>query len=292
MKFKKVAKIFLSCVLAGAVFTGCGGGEQAATDKPANNSAGETVKLGMLNRINADETKMGSLLDTFAENLGVKGTKHLPKFYDNLRTMQLAIESGDIDSFSTYQCVADYLVANNDKFEISENSALNKLVDNFCFAVRADDKELKSELDKAIDEMKADGTLDKFINEYITGVNKGKTPPKVEIPNTEGAQSLKVGITGDLPPLDLVLSDDSPAGFNTAMLAEISKRLGKNIKIVQIETGARAAALNANLIDVVFWAIVPIGGEIPGDIDKPKGLELSNPYFKDNVAVIKLKSDK
>ena len=100
-------------------------------------------------------------------------------------------------------------------------------------------------------------------------------------------------MTGDLPPLDLILADNSPAGFNTAMLAEIAKRLGRNIEIVQIETGSRSAALTSKLIDVVFWVIVPLGNnKIPIDIDKPEGLELSNPYFQDNVALIKLKSDK
>ena len=51
--------------------------------------------------------------------------------------------------------------------------------------------------------------------------------------------------------------------------------------------------MNANQIDVVFWAIVPFGNDdMPADIDKPEGLDLSDPYFKDNVAHIKLKSDK
>jgi len=44
---------------------------------------------------------------------------------------------------------------------------------------------------------------------------------------------------------------------------------------------------------VVFWAVVPFGNDdIPKDIDKPAGLELSTPYFIDNVAHIKLKSTK
>ena len=141
--------------------------------------------------------------------------------------------------------------------------------------------------------MKADGSLDKLINDYITNVDKGQAPPKVEPPNIEGAETIKVGVTGDLPPLDLILPDNSPAGFNTAMFSEIAKRLNKNIELVQIESGARATALSSKLIDVVFWVIVPLGNDgIPADIDKPEGLELSNSYFQDNVAVIKLKTNK
>lgn len=284
-------KKFLATICAAALLmVGCGG--EKVADKPANNFSGAEVKLGMMTRLNSDEQKMGTVLDDVAEKSGVKGTKHLPKFYDSLKLMQLGIESGEVEAISTYKSVANYLVANNKKFEIIPYEALNKLRDYFCFAVRKNETQLKDEFDKAIDDMKADGTLDKLVNDYITKVDKGKAPPTVEIPKFDGVETIKVGVTGDLPPLDLILPDNSPAGFNTAMLAEISKRIGKNIEIVQIETGARATALSSKFIDVVFWVIVPVGQEVPIDIDKPEGLDLSKPYFKDDVAVIKLKDNK
>ena len=285
---KLLATLCAACLL----MTGCGGEQQANQDKPNNNSAAE-LKLGMVTRLNTDEKNMGSVLDQFAEKIGVKDTKHLPKFYDSFNAMQMGLESGQIEAISTYKSVAKYVVANNDKMEIVPNEALNKITDSFCFAVRKDEKQLRDDLNKVIDEMKADGSLDKLINDYVTNVNKGQALPKVDIPKTEGAQTIKVGVTGNLPPLDLILPDNTPAGFNTAMLAEIAKRLGRNVEIVQIESGARAAALNSKLIDVVFWVIVPFGNDdIPADLDKPEGLELSKPYFKDDVAVIKLKANK
>ena len=275
-------KTFLTAICAAALLmTGCGGSDVA--DKPGSNFSGDAVKLGTITRLNSDEIKFGEILD----KLDVK-TKHQPKFYDNLKTMQLAVESGEIDQISTYRSVANYLTAANNKFEIVPNDALNKISDYFCFAVRKDDTALKAELDKAIDDMKADGTLDKMIDEYITKA-KHDNLPRVDIPKIDGAPVIKVGVTGDLPPLDLVLSDNSPAGFNTVMLAEISKRTGKNIELVEIDSGARATALTSKIIDVVFWVIVPVGKDTPADIDKPEGLELSTPYFKDDLAHVKLK---
>jgi polar amino acid transport system substrate-binding protein len=152
--------------------------------------------------------------------------------------------------------------------------------------VRKDDTELKADLDNVIEEMKADGTLDNLVKIYITDVNPDNIPA-VEIPTIDGAETIKIGLTGDLPPLDLVLADDSPAGFNTAMLAEIAKRLDRNIEIVGIDSSARAAALSSNQIDVVFWTIVPNGDKVPADIDKPDSIELSKPYFSDNVEHLK-----
>ena len=294
MKFKRFAKVLLACVTAAALFTGCGGSSTDG-DKTGNNFLGKDVQLGMLTHMNTDETAMEKFYNNLVETAGLEGVpRFTPKFYGNLRIMQMGVESGDVKEISLYKCVAEYLVANNDNFEIVPNDALNKIQDSFCFAVRKDDAQLKADLDKVIGEMKSDGSLDKLIDEYITEVSTGKVaPPAVEIPKIEGAPTIKVGVTGDLPPLDLVTPDGKPAGFNTALLAEVAKRLGRNIEIIDIDSGARAAALSSKLIDVVFWAIVPFGGgDMPSDIDKPEGLELTAPYFKDSVAHIRLKSDK
>ena len=280
MKLKKIAKALLSCVLAGALFTGCGG---SGGDKETKAPEAAPVKLGMITCLNANEKKMADILDNINEKTGVNLSKYDITFYDNLNTMQMGIESGSVDEISTYNCVGKYIIAANDKYAFVSDSAKLKLADSFCFAVRKDDAQLKTDLDKAIGEMKSDGTLDKLVDEYITNV-KADNIPKVDIPTIDGAETLKVGITGDLPPMDLILPDNSPAGFNTAMLAEIGKRLNRNIEVVQIESGARAAALNANQIDVVFWAIIPATEGVPADIDKPEGLEFSEPYFKDDVA--------
>ena len=286
MKLKKAAKMLLSCVLAGALFTGCGG-SQGGDDKPAQSKA--TIKLGMISHLNATETRMAEILEKVQEESGIPVSKYTITYYENLNNLQMGLESASVDQVSLYRCVADFAIATSDKFELVANDNLKGLADSFCFAVRKEDSSLKNDLNKVIDEMKADGTLDKLIDEYITKVDKKQAPPKIEIPMTDGAQTIKVGVTGDLPPLDFVNADGTPAGFNTALLAEVAKRLGKNIELIDIDSGARAAALTSKQIDVIFWAIVPVGEKIPSDIDKPDNIEMSAPYFKDDVAHLKLK---
>ena len=286
MKIKKAVKVLLSCMLAGALFTGCGGGDKPA-QKPADQSAATEIKLGMISHLNANEKRMEDILDNVTEKTGVNVAKYKITFYNDLKLMQMGIESGSVDQISVYKCVANYVTATNKKFELVQDGGL-KLSDSFCFAVRKEDTALKDELDKAIDAMKADGTLDKLIKTYITDV-KPDDIPEVEIPMTEGADLIKVGVTGDLPPLDYVNPDGSPAGFNTAVLAEISKRIGKNIEVIDIDSGARSSALSAKKIDVIFWAILPTGEKVPADIDKPDGAEFTKPYFQDDVAHLKFK---
>lgn len=284
MKIKKAVKVLLSCLLAGALFTGCGGGDKPA-DKSADQSAGTSVKLGMITHLNANEKKMEEILSNVTEKTGVNVSKYAITFYDNLNLMQMGIESGSVEQISVYECVANYITATNKKFSPVE-TPFNKLSDSFAFAVKKEDTALKTELDDAIKAMKSDGTLDNLVKTYITDV-KPENIPAVEIPTIDGAQTLKVGVTGDLPPLDFVTADGKPAGFNTAILAEVAKRINRNIEIVNIDSGARAAALNGNQIDVIFWAILPADGKVPADIDKPNGIEFSEPYFKDEINHLK-----
>ncbi len=297
MKFTKVAKVLLSCLVAGALFTGCGGDDKPA-DKPAAEKPAEQpaetpdVKLGMITHLNATEKKMEDLLRKTQGNSGPKITHYIPTYYDNLKLMQMGIEAGNVDEISLYKSVADYVIANNDKFELVGDMPLKNLPDNFCFAVRKDDANIKADLDKAIKEMNSDGSLDKLVETYISKIDKGKVPPVVEIPMTDGAQTIKVGVTGDLPPLDYVSADGKAAGFNTALLAEVAKRAGKNIEIVHIDSGARAAALSSGQIDVIFWVVVPSSNKVPKDIDSPEKVEISAPYFKDDVEHVKLKDNK
>ncbi len=271
IRLKKIASLFLICILAGIFFTGCG---EEKSDHP--------TKIGMIQYLNASEQKMSEILQKAEEKAKIKVTNYQTIFFKNLNSMQLALLSGDIDQMSTYRCVADYLVARDAQIKILDRSSVH-LKDSFCFAVRSEKVELKDSLNKALGEMKQDGTLEKLTKEYITEPDKSKDPPAFEIQHFDGAETIKVAVTGDLPPLDLVLADGTPAGFNTALLAEVGKRLQKNVETVQIESDSRAAALKADLVDVSFWAVLPEDEERPADFDAPAGTILSEPYFSDEI---------
>ena len=207
-------------------------------------------------------------------------------FYDNFNSMQMALAAKTIDTVKTYGSVAKYMTANNSDFTIKDSQTVS-LVDDFCCALREEDVDLKNSFDAAIASMKTDGSLDALIEKYIN--NPSDSPQPVEISKIDGAETIKVGVTGDLPPLDLVLADGTPAGFNTAVLAEISRRIGKNIELVHIDSGARASALTSKVVDVIFWVVVPAdNSNRPKNIDTPEGVAVTTPYYQDVVVDVNL----
>jgi len=282
MNMKKLGTILFGCILMGTVLVGCGGQQ--------GNKAGDkdtTAKIGTITHLNVSEARFNDIMKKIDDEAGVK-LYHDYGYYDRLASMLMAFESNSVQEMSLYNSVAQYLMDRNDKLIIVEHKNM-KLEDSFCCAVRKEDQQLKAELDKAIGDMKQDGTLDKLIKDYITDLKKDEEPPVVPVSGTNG-KKLKIAITGDLPPLDLVLADGTPAGFNTAVLSEIGRRLGRDIELVQVDSAARAAALESKRVDVVFWVAVPKGdSKVPADIDKPQNMEMTTPYYQDKIVHVGLK---
>ena len=281
---RKILALLMICSLI--LMTGCGGGGE---EKKASDDASK-IKLGMITRLNASEENFGEFMKKIEDTLKVKISSHKPVFFDQLNAMQMALQSKQIDEISTYRSVARYMIAKDKRYQVLKDHSL-EFIDSFCFALRDDETKLRDSLNRVIKEMQSDGTLDRLTKEYITDINAETDPPAVELPYFESAPTIKVAVTGDLPPLDFVSTNGKPEGFNTAVLAEIGTRMLKNIEIIQIDSGARAAALTSGQVDVVFWAIVPVSEIIPTDSDKPNGVILTDPYFKDKIIHMTFKDE-
>ncbi len=264
-------------------------------------------------------------------------------YYDTLDALLMALNAGDIDGIDIYQSVARYLCATNDNLEMlakydtdKERNTFAELVQNgingngFDFLMMEDNATLRDEFNDAIADMKADGTLDRLVKEQIDDLIDGGEIKAVEMPKFDGAETIKVAVTGALPPMDYVAADGMPAGFNTAVLAEIANRIDKNIELVVVDSLGRAAALASGAVDAVFWTRtnseaqaraasteeerqakrtemqagmteeeIKLMDEIEehidfssyGTVDMPDGTIVTEPYFSDVLVLVTLAGD-
>ena len=139
-------------------------------------------------------------------------------FYGTLDSLLMALNAGDIEGIEIYQSVARYLCATKDNLQMGssfdtdkENSTfaeitLNGVMGNdFAFLMMESNAALRDEFNTAIADMKADGTLDRLVKEQIDDlIDGGEIKPIA------------------LPPMDYVAADGTLAGFNTAVLADLS----------------------------------------------------------------------
>ena len=118
--------------------------------------------------------------------------------------------------------------------------------------LRTEDTALKNELDRAINILDENGTLGELRDTWITNLPANEEPSGSGMPVIEGARTVRVGVTGDYVSLDYMAADGRPAGFNVALLSEISELLEINFELVSIESQAKFSALQSRIIDVIF----------------------------------------
>lgn len=242
------------------------------------------------------------------------GTEYGTKRYDDLSTMLLGLDRGDIDSIPMSKSVVDYIAntQGDGKYVVETTDFSEK----YSLGVSDTHLDILPSCNDAILAMQEDGTLAKLQDEYITKLINGDEPEAVTFETVDGRDTLKVGVTGDLPPMDYISADGVPMGFNTAFLAELGKRIDMNIELVNINSGSRAAALVSNKVDMIFWVVsmdfsnatkpenlenidyIELNGSkiSPTDTELaetlftiPEGVYISEPYFTDTTGILRKK---
>ena len=265
---KKLLVIVLSLLMVVTMFTACG--EKKKTSET------DVLYSGMLPVMGATEAEvtqtMRDLGDEYSE----------AKFFDDINSMVLALQGGKLFLIGRIpESTAEY-VANN----YSDIKAVYIAADNgdpyvnYSMGFNSDKKAVADKVQAALDEMKDDGTIDKLSAEYIDAFVEGGEPTAVEMPIFKGAETIRIVVTGDLPPFDYVSAEGKPCGFNTAVLAEVSKRIKMNIELVCTNSAGRTAALASGKADAVFYMSEYVAGDISYANDCPEGIISVGPFYK------------
>ena len=245
---------------------------------PGSCFAEEKSELGLL-------TPQGVSEDELNENLQDVLFNVLPftnfKFFDTFNSLISALSSGIIEGIETDEFVANYVFSHMDGFTRYQPDEVPEYQVGYSMLLREEDTELRDRISDTISEMKKDGTVDALKERYIDDCIAGEEPEAVVPEEIEGADVLRVAVTGDRPPMDYFSASDEPIGFNTAILAEIAKRLGMNVEWVSVDSGARAFSLASGQSDVVFWSLVGDfnNWEKANEEDQPEHTILTEPYL-------------
>lgn len=237
------------------------------------------------NSISQEYAAKYSRIYPFAASL--KEERRVVHFYNSLMTLLMGLRSGNVDEIILPEAVGRYVLNMNKTYEIKFTSSM--LVSRLAFAFMNHNAKLKEEFDQAVTAMREDGTLARLEEEYIIAVNEGKNVKSVTPETFEGAEVITAAVTGDIPPIDMFAGNGQPSGYSTAILAEIGKRLKKNIRFMNVNTGARSQALASERADVAFWYRTTESAVEDGRIsesleavfrDKPDTIILSVPYYE------------
>ena len=251
----------------------------------AGNAAAGVHNVGLLTKLNSTQEEYQTYMDAaLSSGLWTLFTVESTDtaffvFYDSLIAMQLGLNSGEVNEIDLPETVGEYMVNVNPDYAIACVSVMSKPV-YFAFGfLEKDGATLRDRFNEALRAMKEDRSLALLYDRYLKKPGVGEIEP-VKFEKFDGAETIRVAVTGDLPPIDFIAPDGTPAGFNTAILAEIGHRLHVNIELINIDSSARASALASGRADVAFWFQVFRGTDQQPDV--PEGVVLSEPYYEWN----------
>lgn len=250
----------------------------------AGSAFGAGLKTGMLSLTNMSSEEFAKFTESRFVNEGGwrlldknHGSEDIFVAFDGLASMMMALHSDKVDDVALPEPIAEYIVNTNPAFEIS--CAIHSRPTHLVLGFRNDKagQRLREMVNVALEAMKSDRKLSILYAQYLNTPGKSQ-PPAETFTKIDGAETIRVAVTGDLPPMDMIASDGKPVGFNTAVLAELGRRMGLNIELVNIESGARTSALMSGRVDAVFWYLV--WQDVEKQPDVVDGILLSEPYYE------------
>ena len=239
----------------------------------------EEKPLGHLTKLGVEEAVLNNQIRNTSAFEDIPFSEY--RYFDTLNSMILALDSGAIDGFITNEFTYDFLQSRDGRYSTYSTDPAHEYSFGFAMLLREEDQELCNRITDAIHKMKEDGTLDALKGQYVDQCIAGEEPAAVRPEVFDGAVTLKVALTGDIPPMDYFSAAGEPIGFNTAFISEVGRRLKVNIEFVSIDSGARAVSLASGESDVVFWteAANYYNWDEADQEDQPENTVVTEPYL-------------
>ena len=267
----------------------CGGG--ASAEEKINRK----VRIGFLDSPSVSSEEFSNIIDEanrpdFWNYYNISDPQYAPYTtlaielvpFDSLVDMIMALDAGKIDTIEMLDCMGKYFFKQGNNADKYITYQYLTGLDSYLSMGFAKGNKWFEPFNSAIKAAKQDGTLQLLKAKYLIDIEENEPQP-VKFESFPDAETVKIAVTGDCPPIDYVAADGSPAGYNTELLAYIGRRLKVNIKIVSINTGARAAALSSGRADGVFWFWS--NNSEDGSYDTPEGVVLTEPYYRYDTCV-------
>lgn len=197
----------------------------------------------------------------------------------------LALKSGKVDTLLSMDATATFMAQQDPTLYAYMDPRLAEMADiSLSMVVTAANEALGAQLNEAIAQLKEDGTL-----ALLAGSMLGGQPPAVPEATLAG-EPLRVGVTGDIPPVDYVDEAGNPAGYNVNLMQQIAAVLGRPVEFTQVNKGAAITALMTNRIDILFWQEQALSEEVSSMVgDLTSAVFLTDPYLEVSITAIELK---
>ncbi len=187
----------------------------------------------------------------------------------------LDLKNRAIDAVVLDELPAKAIVERNPDLKIIHDPEFTNNKEAYAIAVKKDNAELLSSINKTIADMKANGDYEKLVNAFMPADGK------IQIPAAEalsGSSVVKLGTNAAFPPFEYV-EGKNIVGFDITMGQRIAKDAGMKLEVVDMAFDSLIPALQSGTIDF-------IAAGMSVNEERKKNVDFSETYFESEQVII------
>jgi polar amino acid transport system substrate-binding protein len=196
------------------------------------------------------------------------------KYFNTVLDACLAVKSGKADA-----AAYDEPILRNIAAKVPGLKVLPEMIttDQYGFAVKLDNPNLKKDIDLVINEIKGNGYYQEMMSRWLP--EKGSPAPMPNIEYDEKNGTLKFGTSSVTEPFSFVDGSQQIVGFDIEIAKLVAKKLNKKLEIINMDFGALIPSLVSGKVDMI-GACMTISEE------RAKSVLFSNAYYKGGIAAL------
>jgi len=252
----------LLAVVTALSLVACGGKKAENTVFSVEDLPGKTIGV-----------QLGTTGDIYASDYEAEGST-IERYNKGNDAVQ-ALKQGKIDCVIIDEQPAKAFVDKNDDLTIlDEEFALEE----YAICVAKENADLTAAINTALDELKADGTLDKIISNYIGDDTKGKFQYEspADVDRSNGA--LVMATNAAFEPYEFY-EGDKIVGIDADMAQAVADKLGMELQIEDMEFDSIITAVQSGKADI------GVAGMTVTE-DRLKNIDFTNPYTTATQVII------
>jgi polar amino acid transport system substrate-binding protein len=230
---KKFFALTAAAVLSVSLLAGCGGGETAPKKTIASIDDLNGATIGV---------QLGTTGDIYATDVEGATVEQYTKGADAVQ----ALKQNKIDCVIIDKEPAKKFVEANEGLKILEEDFVTE---EYAICIAKDKAELKDKINTALAEIKAEGTLDSIVANYIGDDTKGKSPYKSPENVDRSNGTLKMVTNAEFEPYEY-MENEKIIGIDVDLAQAICDKLGMTLEIENIGFDAIINAVQSGKADV------------------------------------------
>ncbi|HAZ02893.1 MAG TPA: amino acid ABC transporter substrate-binding protein [Marinilabiliales bacterium] len=195
------------------------------------------------------------------------------RYFNSVLDACLAVKGGKADAAAYDEPILKNIAAKNPGLIV-----LPKMIttDNYGFAVRQEDADLKNVIDSVISDLRSNGDYDVMLKRWLPDEGAPSPMPEIEA-GTDGV--LKFGTSAVTEPFSFVDGSQEIVGLDIEIASLVAKRLNKKLEIVNMDFGPMIPALIATKVDM-------IGACITITEERAQKVLFSESYYTGGIAAL------